>query len=227
MPLLKDRDRHEAGLATEIEGVFEDWGKDVRKSLSLLVSDARREGIRDEIGGAWIAAAFEFSADWGWPDEKFINESRDGAINRIYPNLESLLISTYQKRIRDYLSRNNVFSHVEITDQIRDQLMSDILNRSNAERIAATEITRIATTTDLWIYDQAQRTFGVEMPTQQSPGGILLPGGRRLMQATWRAERKPCPVCGQLDGKPRSIWGGLFWYGPPAHPWCRCHISFE
>jgi SPP1 gp7 family putative phage head morphogenesis protein len=42
----------------------------------------------------------------------------------------------------------------------------------------------------------------------------------------WITERDDltCPICGPLDGKPESEWGGI---EPPGHPNCRCAIAMR
>lgn len=39
-------------------------------------------------------------------------------------------------------------------------------------------------------------------------------------------DNRVCPICGPLHGRPRSTWTSVVPEGPPAHPNCRCWISY-
>ncbi len=45
---------------------------------------------------------------------------------------------------------------------------------------------------------------------------------------TWHTENDAsvCPICQPLHRQPRSVWEPRFDGGPPAHPNCRCWISY-
>lgn len=51
--------------------------------------------------------------------------------------------------------------------------------------------------------------------------------GKQLV-ALWETERdaRVCPICAPLDHLPDVSWQGRFPGGPPAHPNCRCFLSF-
>lgn len=46
---------------------------------------------------------------------------------------------------------------------------------------------------------------------------------------TWVTEKdaRVCPICRPLDGTKRDNWTRKFPSGPPAHPRCRCEISYK
>lgn len=92
------------------------------------------------------------------------------------------------------------------------------------------------------IEDELDSVFGDERAeragTTETTGGIS--AGERGAQnrlardgmeviAIWQTERdgRVCKVCGELDGLPEDEYSDKFPEGPPAHPRCRCWLSFE
>ncbi len=60
-----------------------------------------------------------------------------------------------------------------------------------------------------------------------APISAATPEPRKV--AVWNTERdaKVCPICSPLDKKREPDWVAKFPTGPPAHPNCRCHLTFE
>lgn len=59
---------------------------------------------------------------------------------------------------------------------------------------------------------------------------LKMPGMEKLnLIKRWHSRRdeRVCKVCGPLDGTTQSTWQSKFPGGPPAHPSCRCWLSYE
>lgn len=89
--------------------------------------------------------------------------------------------------------------------------IGDLVTPQRAEGIAITEVTRAF---------QA----GIEGAVKafEAQHGVRV-------EKFWQTKRdaKVCPICGPLDGQPKVVWGLLFPDGPPAHPFCRCHLKLK
>jgi hypothetical protein len=50
----------------------------------------------------------------------------------------------------------------------------------------------------------------------------------RLLKV-WHTQRdeKVCKICGPLDGKNQRFWEDKYENGPPAHPNCRCYLTYQ
>lgn len=96
--------------------------------------------------------------------------------------------------------------------------------RANGETIPETEI---AERTQSVFGDARAELLGVTAVTVAQTGG-----GEYAMNQnsgdTWVAvgDERTCPTCGGLDGTTRAEWGKSYPSGPPAHPVCRCFISY-
>lgn len=84
-----------------------------------------------------------------------------------------------------------------------------------AETIAVTEVTRAATAAEAAIAAAL-----VLIPSEEG-GGEMLP--------VWYTslDERVCPVCAPLHGTGESVWGPVSPGGPPAHPHCRCWLTWE
>ncbi len=86
---------------------------------------------------------------------------------------------------------------------------------ARAEMAAITEVTRAISAAE----------FGI--------AGYLAtiddPGLRKLLRPVWytKDDELVCPVCGPLHGLGKEEWGKVFPLGPPAHPRCRCWLTWE
>lgn len=113
--------------------------------------------------------------------------------------------------------------------------------------IAATEITRAATAGEQAVITDAAGSVpsppappSVTDSSPRSRGGavwLVVPPGYK---AVWfnseflsPSDNPPCPLCTSLHLKEQSEWekisGGDWEYvkkGPPAHPYCRCHVEY-
>jgi SPP1 gp7 family putative phage head morphogenesis protein len=107
-------------------------------------------------------------------------------------------------------AQSAVATFLETPGMNRDQLASLLqgaFGRSRAETIAVTEVTRAAA--------EGARIY----QTQLADAGLTF-------ERVWRTanDDRTCPICGPLNGKPESAWGGV---EVPAHPNCRCSVSLR
>lgn len=85
------------------------------------------------------------------------------------------------------------------------------LGQETAKSVAITEVTRATT--------QAERAATKRYSDRT--GVTLL--------AFWTTENdaRVCPICMPLNDKPEASWDSKFPLGPPAHPRCRCWITWR
>jgi hypothetical protein len=85
----------------------------------------------------------------------------------------------------------------------------NVFSRGRAETLATTEVTRAAS---------AGESAAVEVARAKGNGLI----------AVWQTERDAsvCPICKPLDQEPVEVWEKEHPSGPPAHPNCRCFLTW-
>lgn len=86
---------------------------------------------------------------------------------------------------------------------------------ARAETIAVTEVTRATTAAEAAI-------AAVLVTMGADDGGVEL-------DPVWYTalDERVCPVCAPLHGTGRAIWARVTASGPPAHPHCRCWLTWE
>lgn len=87
----------------------------------------------------------------------------------------------------------------------------------SAERAAATAITE---------------TTRAISQGQRAAAGLIALSTRSRLTVRWKTEGDDavCPICAPLDGKTENEpngYGREFPEGPPAHPYCRCELTFR
>ncbi len=88
---------------------------------------------------------------------------------------------------------------------------AEMLSRDRASMIAATEVTRAVTVGESLILVMLLAETGKE----------LIPVWYTEMDA------RVCPICAPLHGTGPPTWRRIAEGGPPAHPNCRCHLTYE
>lgn len=88
---------------------------------------------------------------------------------------------------------------------------AEVLSTERAARIAATEVTRAITVGE-----------GLILVI------LLAETGKKLIPI-WYTEMdaRVCPICAPLHGTGPPTWRRVAVGGPPAHPNCRCHLTYE
>lgn len=86
-----------------------------------------------------------------------------------------------------------------------------VFGAARAAVVAVTETTRTITAAEEWVRREFQAATGV------------------LMKRRWRTENdaKVCPICNPLHQKLEADWPATLKAGPPAHPNCRCWLTYE
>lgn len=79
--------------------------------------------------------------------------------------------------------------------------------------------------------DRAEAIAITETTVATSAGGerAAVITGKQSVLDIWytAADDRVCKICGPLHKKNRDVWELQFPGGPPAHPNCRCYISYE
>jgi hypothetical protein len=90
------------------------------------------------------------------------------------------------------------------------KLPAEIFTAERAASLGVTETTRAITAGERDVID-------------------FIRAGGRVLSGTWRTERDAsvCPICRPLDGQPEDVWSREVPGGPPAHPNCRCDLTWS
>lgn len=90
-------------------------------------------------------------------------------------------------------------------------LVAEYLGPERAQSIAVTETTKANSRAEMAAAEDFERATGVRIV------------------AYWVTEKdsRVCPTCEGLGGKAESVWLREFPDGPPAHPNCRCFLSWD
>lgn len=103
------------------------------------------------------------------------------------------------------------FKSGEITREEFEAMTKSLADPARANTIAATETTRANTAAEQWAQNQQQAQ------------------GAKRLTSTWNTERdgRVCPVCAPLHGRTDAGWQSVIPAGPPAHPNCRCFLTYK
>lgn len=165
----------------------------------------------------------------------------------IAPVLNRELATVADRRIDQLGNDIGVTATQETTDRVVDWLVDYV--PLETEKIDATTAARIKSVVDAYRKTSGMTAEDVaamlnpavdparalmiartEIVRAQTQAGVIYQGylkekGLNYVRY-WVTERDDltCPICGPLDGKPESEWGGD---EPPAHPNCRCATSLR
>lgn len=69
---------------------------------------------------------------------------------------------------------------------------------------------------------------GETQPGERKPPKMPRRDTLRLIKV-WNTQRdeRVCPICSPLNGKTQDVWGKQFPNGTPAHPRCRCFLTYQ
>ena len=111
---------------------------------------------------------------------------------------------------------------------------SRVLTNGRASSVAATEVTRAISAGERAAREANARDAprapdgppGPPEPTKELPRSLAIRDG---LVSTWNTEEdeRVCPICNPLDGLREEAWIREFPFGPPAHPQCRCWLTYE
>lgn len=184
--------------------------------------------------------------DAGW--DQFAEEFRDAVADRLRETYEEsamlallLMLATSPDALRSLQERPVEFDGTkyaekrakELSKAIRERMedaakqakqdatdagsalrpgdLSDDLGPINAESIAITETTAAGTAGEVDARKKADQRFDI------------------TVTAYWVTEKdgRVCAICSPLDEQPESAWGEKLRDGPPAHPRCRCKLTYR
>lgn len=93
----------------------------------------------------------------------------------------------------------------------RADALAKTFGRDRAETIGVTETTTGISAGERSVVKEIERQTG------------------KAILAYWETEGdgKVCKVCKGLGGKSESVWSRKFPMGPPAHPSCRCYLTWR
>jgi hypothetical protein len=92
-----------------------------------------------------------------------------------------------------------------------DEVLADVEGDNRAHKVGVTETTRALVMGERGYEGWLGREHGI------------------TMDRIWQTERdaRVCPICSPLQGTPDHTWPPLLFSGPPAHPVCRCWVTFS
>jgi hypothetical protein len=113
--------------------------------------------------------------------------------------------------------------------RVTPPLAVEILGDSRAENVAITETTSGIVAGEIEAEREKATQRGSESPPYRDPARPTLDDLPGDTLAIWHTERddKVCKICSPLHLKPISEWRDKFPNGPPAHPRCRCWLTYE
>ncbi len=210
------RTQHEQDLEDAVAAVLAAYRAQLADGREISVDELEREllfVLRLRLAGTFLAAArqmAEASGAAGFDDlenhaeqyaaERAAELARDFA-DRVREEL-------YQEHVRGVAARRGVI-----------QLADALLPSWRAEAIAITETTRAA-------------SHGMNLAAAALVTGSLIVaaavGVGILTNRFWRtaSDDRVCAICSPLDGQEARVWAGRFPAGPPAHPNCRCYVTY-
>ena len=89
--------------------------------------------------------------------------------------------------------------------------LDQIFGEPRAEAISVTELTGAVSAGERGEASRIARRYGM------------------TLTAVWNIDPRSdvCDICRPLDGQPEDVWQDVYRNGPPGHPHCACHLSWE
>ena len=216
---LPNRDQEENALAALLLVVFEEWERDLIHGgfVPWEAYRARVEAILTQrLAGVFLLIALLFGRDRGFSLE--LDSMAAAAVayasaraSEVATNLRASVQAAYQAAVNLVFGGGPTLPPGAPSPRNLRDALAGILSRARALTLATTEVT------------QAQSAGNIRAVQEyQARTGLVLEG-------IWITERdaRVCPICAPLQGTTRAEWGDRFPLGPPAHPNCRCSLSFQ
>lgn len=161
-------------------------------------------------------------------------------VNRVAPALVQPLARTYTASANRLLGRFDVVTDIEP----RATRWAERYSRQLARELAGTTRDRLAELDprdpdfeeDLaaTLADDRAENIGITETTRAISAGENEAARRieketgRILRPRWMTEEDEdvCPICEPLNHTTSRVWGRRFPGGPPAHPRCRCELSW-
>ena len=205
---LPNRDDHEAELLAMLENVFAPWAAALIRGGAINWDRFREQleqALRDKLAAMFllIVLVWQDSTGLNDPRENAVRAAVDWAVARSQQLSRALVDSVRQGWLE---LRQRVTGQLALPpDEVRA-----LLDQARARLIAVTEITRAHNAGLRYIARRFADITGQELAP------------------FWVTERdeKVCPICRPLHLQGPDVWRDKFPLGPPAHPNCRCWLSW-
>lgn len=190
-------------------------GKHVDDALWARLSDETRAVLSGYLRRVYAASAMRWMRRLGLAllPEAIERDAETWAATYT-ERLAPLVTATARERIENGVA--DLRSKLDPTEDLDpakvDELATQVFGSNRAASIAATETTR-AETSGGW--DSVNR--------------INSEVGDEVIEARWITadDDRTCWICNPLHNTDRDTWGPEFPEGPPAHPGCRCSLTYE
>lgn len=206
---IPDRDQHEAELLALLLLIFHDLHADIVASRVIPWEGYRVrliQALTERLATTYVLAALVFAQS---KPEFTLDERSIVTLALAWASSRATEIAT-RFVARAQTAAAQLLSVFGISRGERTAAADTIAGRAAAESIAITETT-------------AAQSAGNRQAVQlyQVQSGVFL-------QGRWVTEEdgRVCPICRPLHDTPYEVWGQRFPLGPPAHPRCRCHLTY-
>lgn len=204
MPDLCDRRKYEKALADALNALFSGFAQHPWWQFDPMQFKHRVEDVlRPQLRHVYWLALLQLSAELG-VTVVAADVVTDGWVSRTVGRIGTLITKNTTRQLRDAMGKPLPAEEIAKT-------VERTFSPERAAGIAATEVTRANTAGEVPVI------LSYEKHT-----------GHRLV-AIWNTEEdeKVCPICKPLDGLPEAWWQTEALSGPPAHPNCRCWLTYE
>jgi DNA-binding protein len=211
---IPDRDQHEAELLALLLLLFDELTADLIADRIVPWQgyiERVRVALANELAAVYVLAVLVTAAQQGITADT--RELTGSAITWAVGHASAVANRLIARIQTGFLTIRNAL----LPRAARDEQIRNLANRSTAEGIVVTEITTARV---------AGQTYAVQL--FQRTTGLVLEGIWQCVEdSTGKPDSRVCPICRPLHDKPKAIWGNLFPLGPPAHPRCRCTLSYQ
>lgn len=220
MPEFSNRGRYENEVARYLRREFDRIKEELVQTYGSLAPDAyipsisqidllgnqQMTWLEDKLEDVYLDAAREFmeSIHYEIDQNLLLASAQAWAADRARNQLVATLNQTTSDRVQAILSQ---FQSGGMTNETLINRLSKVVRRDRAVLIAITEVTRAASEGQQRVANHL-REQGVNLTT------------------IWNTlvDERVCPICGPRNGMAQ----GTNWFDlPPAHPRCRCFVTFR
>jgi hypothetical protein len=216
-----DRTQHEQDLASAIAAVLATYRQQIEAGREVPLSDLERDllvVLRLQLRGTFIAAALQLAGAAGSNSlDSAELEDLENHADQYADEQASVVAHDFTERVRDEIAAEHLREATSRRSVL--QLADLLLPNWRAEAIAVTETTRAAS--------NGMNLIAAALVT----GSLLVAaavGTGILTNRFWNtsSDDRVCPICEPLNGQEAMVWAARFPSGPPAHPNCRCYVTY-
>ena len=224
---VPNRDQEETAIALILLPIFEEWTRDMLRLVGFVPWEAYRQRVQESmtqrLAAVYLFIVLRFEADRGASfDMDAMGASAvswaSARASELATNLVASVKATFGNLISSFFSGGPVGGQAaQATAEEARKAIGGILTRERAGGIAATEVTAAQSAGQI----QAVQVY-------QAQTGLLLDGIWQVeLNAIGLPDSRVCKICKPLHGTGREVWGLKFPGGPPAHPRCRCTLTYR